>query len=136
MTHPSITTGRHYLLPRAGWPGFQKHWCPVIVPLLVVLAAACGGGGHDATEPPPPPPPPPVPAHISIEPSDGLFTALGDTTRYVAIVTSQNGDTITNNPVTWSSSNDSVVTAMPTGLVTSVGNGTAQIGAATGSVSA
>ncbi len=107
-----------------------------IVPVLALLAiagwaVACGDG---AMEPSPPPPEPPRATMVAVTPATAQLTALGATVWFSAEVRDQNGQVMAGAVVTWSSAADSVATVDASGLATAVGNGTAPITAAAGSV--
>lgn len=107
-----------------------------IVPVLTLLAiagwaVACGDG---AMEPSPPPPEPPRATTVAVTPATAELTALGATVRFSAEVRDQNGQVMAGAAVTWSSTDGSVATVDASGLATAVGNGTAPITAAAGSV--
>ena len=87
--------------------------------LLACLALACGG-----TEPP-------VPTEIELTPESIAFTSLGETVQLSAAVTDQHGDPI-EAEVTWSSSDGTVASVTPAGLVTALGPGQAEITASAG----
>jgi uncharacterized protein YjdB len=93
----------------------------VFAPLLV----SCSGGDSPAD--------PPVPTSISLSATSIGFTVLGATRLLTATVKDQNGATILGASVTWSSSNGQVARVSPSGMVTSVANGTATITASSGS---
>ncbi len=72
---------------------------------------------------------------IDVTPPMVALEALGDTVRLAAEVYDQLGRVIEDAVVSWSSDDESVVTADPNGLVTAVGEGTATIAAASGAAS-
>lgn len=97
------------------------------VPRLALSACAaaalfaCGGD-------PTPPPAPPVPSTLTISPAAVSFTAVGDTEQLSARVVDQYGNVMTGVSVNWSSLRPTVAKVdITTGLVTSVGTGTATI---------
>jgi hypothetical protein len=97
-----------------------------ILALAAVAAAACAGG--DSTTPTDSGRPEVrIPASISLTPSSLSFEALGDTQRVVAVARDQHGAQLDSFNVAWSSSDTSVATVSPAGLVTSVGHGTATV---------
>ena len=107
-----------------------------IVPVLTLLAiagwaVACGDG---AMEPSPPLLEPPRATTVAVTPATAELTALGATVRFSAEVRDQNGQVMAGAAVTWSSGDGSVATVDASGLATAVGNGTAPITAAAGSV--
>lgn len=90
------------------------------------LSAACGGG-ENPTSPDPGPDPDPSAASVSVSPSSDSVTALGDTTRFSAVVRDQNGDALPDVAVAWSSSDASVVSVGDDGEAVARANGTAEI---------
>ena len=72
---------------------------------------------------------------VVIEPSSATLMALGETVQLAASVLDGNGHPVADASVAWSSSDASVVTVSGQGLMTSVGSGTVQITAQSGSVS-
>ena len=110
--------------------------------LLLALGTglSCGDSPTAPTAPPgpPPPPPPPPPSEatsVSVAPGSAELTALGDTVRLSAEVRDQRGAVMPSAAVTWSTSDDSVVSVDGSGLATARGNGSATITAASGSAS-
>ena len=105
-------------------------------PRTLVLASAVLAGvtcGDGATEPPAPVEPPRA-TTVVVNPAQVRLAALDATVQLTAEVRDQNGQVMAGTAVTWSSSNAGVAGVDATGLVTAVGNGTATITAATGSV--
>ena len=98
--------------------------------LATALATGCGDGAVE-----PPPPPPPVPTTITVSPASAMLQSLGETAQFTAEVRDQNGQTMANAAVTWTSSAPSVATVVASGLVTAVANGTATVTATAGSAS-
>jgi hypothetical protein len=92
---------------------------------LLLALAGCGGGGMD----------PKVPATITVSPTSLSFSAIGQTQQLSPTVTDQQGNPLTGVTVTWTSSNESVAGVSSSGLVTSHGNGSAQVTAQAGSAS-
>ncbi len=88
----------------------------------MVAAAGCGDSG----------PPPPQPTSINLFPAQTTFDALGDSRSFAANVRDQNGIAMDDQPVTWSSSDPSVVSVDGNGRASSVGNGSAVIRAVAG----
>jgi len=74
------------------------------------------------------------PAVVLITPAGDTLTALGDTTRFSATADDAFGNPIPTATFTWTTSTGAIATVNPTGLVTAVGNGTAQIVATSGGV--
>ena len=75
------------------------------------------------------------PAAISIIPSAATLTAIGMTVQLSATVKDQKNQFVSGATVNWSSTNPSVASVNPQGLVTSRGSGTAIIRAASGAKS-
>jgi hypothetical protein len=94
---------------------------------LLILLHGCGGG--DSTGPNPP-------ASITLEPASVSFTTIGQTQQLTPTVSDQNGTSLPNAAVTWSSSDPNVATVSSTGLVTARGFGSAEVTARAGSASA
>ncbi len=91
---------------------------------LLGSIAACG-----STEPQ-------IPTSVSLSTSAVSFTALGQTQQLFPSVTDQDGKTLSGANVSWSSSNTGVATVSPSGVVTAVGSGSADITATAGSATA
>lgn len=67
-------------------------------------------------------------AVVSVQVAPGAVTlTVGDTRAFTATAKASDGTTVTGRSVTWSSGGPSVVTVSPTGVVTAVGAGTAQV---------
>ena len=71
---------------------------------------------------------------LKVEPGEAMFTAIGDSVRVVATAMDQNGHPIVEAVVAWSSSDEAVATVSDSGWVFSIGNGTAQVTAQSGSI--
>ena len=98
-------------------------------PLLVLLAcSACGQTTVDLD-------PPAEPAAVSVTPSSATLTSLADTIRLTVSVTYTEGAAPAEPGVQWSSTDVSVVTVDPAGLVTAVGPGAGYVRASAGNVS-
>lgn len=80
---------------------------------VAVLAAACGDD------------PVPVPTTIAVSPSSAMLESLGETVQLTATVKDQDGQTMPDVTVTWTSGNESAATVNSAGLVTATGNGAA-----------
>jgi hypothetical protein len=93
---------------------------------LATLAIGCGGGGTE----------PLTPAAVSLNGTAFTLTTVGQTQQLSATVTDQTGATIASPSVTWTSSNGAVAGVSPTGLVTALGAGSAEITATAGAASA
>ena len=106
-----------------------------LIPVLLLGAASCGGdksgGGTTPTQPVVP-----VATSIILSTSSLTLNSLGDTASLTATVEDQTGAVMSGQTVTWSSSDDAVVTVSTAGLVTSVATGTATVTAISGSLSA
>ena len=76
-----------------------------------------------------------VPARITITPSSANLDSIGETVQLNAAVYDNNNAPITDAAVTWESDDENVATVDARGLVTAVGDGSAQITARSGSVS-
>jgi outer membrane protein OmpA-like peptidoglycan-associated protein len=75
-------------------------------------------------------------AWIAVAPASATFDALGATQQLTASARDANNHAFPGVPFTWTSSDAAVATVSPSGLVTSVGNGTARITAASSERSA
>ena len=73
---------------------------------------------------------------ITIEPTSATLMALGETVQLTAAVLDQNGQSVADAAVSWSSSDAGVATVSTQGLVTAVKNGTATITGRSGNASA
>ena len=99
---------------------------------VVCLIASCS---EDApTEPPPVVPSRVVATTVTLEPSSVTLDALTDTIRVIPTVLDQNGQAMTGAPVSYTSTDASVVTVDGHGLVRAVDNGSAVVTAASGAV--
>lgn len=97
----------------------------------MILLAACG-----KDSPTEPDTPPPVPSRIVLSPASAMLTALGETIQLGATVLDQHGAGMQGARVSWSSGDITVATVSEAGLVTAIGNGTTQISARSGGISA
>ena len=101
-----------------------------LIPIsLLVLAIALTTCGKDS------PTGPPTPSSITVTPASATLTAIGQTVHLNAGVVDRNGKTIAGASVTWSSSNASVASVGPTGLVTAHKVGSTTITATSSGVS-
>lgn len=79
---------------------------------------------------------PPVATSAVVVPAAVNLAALQERAGFQATIRDQNGQVMPGAPVTWSTSDPSVVTVDPTGTAVSVGNGSAQVAAASGNAMA
>jgi outer membrane protein OmpA-like peptidoglycan-associated protein len=77
-----------------------------------------------------------VAATVAVAPATATFDALGGTQQLAASARDANNNPIPAAAFTWTSSDASVASVSPSGMVTSVGNGTARITATSGGRSA
>lgn len=96
--------------------------------LLVVAIAACGGGDDGPTTPA-------GPSTISISPTTTMMTFIGQTRAFRATVRDAAGQNVTAQ-VTWTSSDPAVFTVDGSGTVTAVSNGSGQVEASAGGLTA
>jgi len=75
------------------------------------------------------PTPPPTSGSIAVTPSFVTLIAPGEEVQLSAAARDENGDTVVGTLFTWTSSNPAVATVSSSGIVSSVGNGTATIAA-------
>ena len=75
------------------------------------------------------------PAAVAVSPGADTLVALGDTVRLSAEAFDANGHVVADAEFTWSSGDESVVTADAEGLVTAVANGVAGVRASSGMAS-
>ena len=104
----------------------------VAVLALLTTLTSCGGDSDLS----PTQPQTPRATSITLSPPNVSLTALGETAQVTATVKDQNGATMANQAVAWSSSATGVATVSAAGLVTAVGNGSAAITASSGTASA
>jgi hypothetical protein len=86
-----------------------------------LMLAACGGEDEVIA------PPPPLVASVDVTPQTATIAALGWRVQLSAIARDSSGSAIPGAVVQWSSSARSVATVDSVGLVTAVGNGSAEI---------
>ena len=77
----------------------------------------------------------PVPTIVTVTPTTVSLEALGDTVRLGVEVVDQEGRTMANADVSWSSGEATVVSVNHSGLATAVGNGETMIVATAGAIS-
>jgi hypothetical protein len=117
--------------------GFMKS--SLVVSTLVFSCFVYGCGGDSPTTPnnnntTTPTPAPPVPTTIELSTSSVRIVGLNVEQQVSATVKSQTGQAMNGESVTWSSSADAVVTVSSSGLITSVGEGSATVKATSGSI--
>ncbi|MDE2753093.1 MAG: Ig-like domain-containing protein [Gemmatimonadota bacterium] len=76
-----------------------------------------------------------VPSSVSVEPGEGVLSALGETLRLSAEAYDANGHAVAGAEFRWSSSDEAVAVVDASGLVTAAGAGTATVTAAAGAAS-
>jgi len=107
---------------------------------LTIFFTSCGGSecvsGPLCTEPGGTGSGTSTPTSITTSVTTLAFAALGTTQSVSATVRDQNNNEMTGQALAWSTSNSSVATVSATGVVTSVGNGTANVSVASGSAQA
>jgi len=103
---------------------------------LALLAAfcltACEGGLKEGLTPPPPPG---IAASVAVSPQGATLASVDDTLDFTAVVRDADQNVLDGVPVTWSSSDNSVMTVGSSGRAQSRSNGSASITATAGSVS-
>lgn len=77
-----------------------------------------------------------VPTELTLGPETVRLVAIGATQQLTATVRDEDGDVIEDEPITYSSSDEAVVTVNANGLVTAVGAGGATVTATSGSLTA
>lgn len=80
----------------------------------------------------PDPPSSPVPTSVTVTPAATVLTAVGQTVRLTATVRDRNGNQIANPSVRWSTSDPTIATVDPSGLVAAVKRGACTITATAG----
>lgn len=100
--------------------------------LTAVGAVLIGVVGCDSTTVPGAPTLQPASVEFSVD--SIRLTVLGDSLWVSVTVRDQHGNAMANQPVTWGTSNPDVATASPTGYVTAVSNGVANVWAQAASV--
>ncbi len=110
-------------------PAIRIHRAALPLTLLFVVAiAACGGGDDGPTTPA-------GPSTITISPATTMMTFIGQTRAFRATVRDAAGQNVTAQ-VTWTSSDPAVFTVDGSGTVTAVSNGSGQVEASTGGLTA
>lgn len=87
--------------------------------IALALAIACGG---DATEPPPPTPP-----QLRIAIAGPSMVVVGASASFTAIVLDESNATVAGQTVTWRSTDPAIASVTPTGVVTALAPGIADI---------
>lgn len=95
-----------------------------IAPLSMLGIIGCGG--TDA----------PTPSTIVLNPASVAFTALGQTQQLSPTVQDENGATLEDVQISWSTSSSAVASVSSGGLVTAIGVGSAEVTAAAGAANA
>lgn len=94
---------------------------------LLVLALAGGCAEEGPVEPPEPIEPERVAASITVSPTSATLWRAGATLQLTATVLDQNGEAMAGAAMSWSSGNASVASVSPSGMVTAVTEGSAEI---------
>ena len=104
--------------------GLRRAASPVLVWSLVLMGCdnsdGTGPGGGDAV------------ASVAVAPDATTITTLLETVQFTASAHNASGDTIPGQPFVWSSSDVTVATVSPSGVVTPRANGSATITATSG----
>ncbi|MDP2955615.1 MAG: Ig-like domain-containing protein [Longimicrobiales bacterium] len=98
----------------------MKRLRPLALAATLFLAACPGDDG-------PTEPPAPVVASVTVAPGSATLAAAGATVQFLATAKDGAGGLVTNQPVTWASSNTAVATVSTSGLATAVAPGTAAV---------
>jgi len=104
-----------------------KHVLALVLVFFLISCGSDSGGTTDVKVSQ-------VATSVTITPASATLDALGATTQFSAAVRDQVGQNIPGAPVSWSSSNTSVLTVSSSGLATAVAVGEATVRAASGSV--
>ena len=117
---------------------YNRAFAMITASMYFMILAGCGGGDSSPTSPTPPtPPPPPAPVatSIAVTPASHTLTLIGATVQLSALVRDQNGNRMTGQTITWTSTNTTVAPVNTQGLVRAISNGTVQITARSGNAS-
>ena len=133
FTTATVTSQRWNSLTVCPGSGWQHGF--VLLSAAVAGLALVSACGHDGTTAVPPEPDPPRATMVTVTPEAVSLSALDDTVRLAARVLDQNGQTMANAAVTWSTSGPSVAAVDVSGLVTAAGNGSATVTATSGAAS-
>lgn len=79
---------------------------------------------------------PPVATTVQISPATATLTALGQTTQFAAVVLDQDGMSMADEPVIWSTASGAIARVDANGLVTAVSVGATTVTAMAGTVTA
>ncbi len=101
----------------------MKKWTSLLA-FLVLVPTACGKSSTGPTV-----------TSVSVNPSTASLTALGQTQQFSAAATDGNGNAVSGETVTWTSSDETVATVSGTGLAAAVGVGSAIVTATIAGVS-
>ena len=104
-------------------PQVTRFGSPVALFLALLTLAACGKDSPTG---------PPAPARVAVTPSSVVLDALGATVRLSATTYDRYSKIMSDARVSWSSSDGSVATVSPEGVVTALRNGAARITAESG----
>ena len=116
VTRPTTRPRPHRSHAMLSSTSIERLTRPLVVGAAGLIIAACGGGGTE-----PPPRETPTLGSVAISPSSAQQIQAGTTTQLTATARDQNGATFSGASISFSSSNESVVTVSSSGLVTSVG---------------
>ncbi len=102
-----------------------------LVSILVLVSCGSDSGGTTG-----PDPDPSIPTSITVSPANVILDAIGATAQFSAVVRDQDGKTMPEASVTWSSTSSSVLSInSSSGLATAVAVGDASVSAISGTVS-
>ncbi len=96
---------------------------------VTFLVAACDSSSTS-------PDPDPVAAEVELNTTTVVLTEIGETYELEATVLDTEGNEMSDVSVTWTSSDEEVVTVSESGVVEAVGAGSATVSASTGDLSA
>lgn len=91
--------------------------------MLIGVLIACGGGGTDT----PAGPDPNAVTSVVIDPTNATLSAIGATQQFTATARNSSGASVSGKSFSFTSSASSVATVTNSGVVTSVGNGSASV---------
>jgi hypothetical protein len=96
---------------------------PFFLSGVLILSQGCGGGDAPTT----PSPPTPVATSITLSQTSVTIETIGNTAQLAATVKDQTGTVMAGKAITWASSDADMVSVSPSGLVTAISPGTANI---------